>query len=162
MKAHPETWLGKLAQGSITEFLAHPYVAQSITDLQTRMLGSTLEVHRLYARLVRKELTREEYFEEFSKRSLVPADDACLDRARERLQGMFHVGFTDTFVEDAQALFAKLSLPCPATRQSNRTPSACRRRELYTQEELDLVRSVNRYDEALYAHARALRAQGRI
>lgn len=162
MKAHPETWLGKLAQGSITEFLGHPYVAQSIADLQTRMLGSAIDVHRLYARLVRKELTQDEYFEEFKKRSLLPPDEASLERASERLLSMLHVGFTETFAEDCETLFAKLSLPCPAARQSNRTPSAYRRRDSYTEAELDLVRSVNRFDAILYARAQALREQGRI
>ncbi len=162
MKSHPETWLGKLAQGSLTEFLAHPYVTQSIADLQTRMLGSAMDVRRLYARLVRKDLTQEQYFEEFRKRSLLPPDEASLERASERLLSMLHVGFTETFAEDCETLFAKLSLPCPAARQSNRTPSAYRRRDSYTEAELDLVRSVNRFDAILYARAQALRAQGRI
>ena len=112
--------------------------------------------------MLQKDLTQEQYFEEFRKRSLLPPDEASLERASERLLSMLHVGFTETFAEDCETLFAKLSLPCPAARQSNRTPSAYRRRDSYTEAELDLVRSVNRFDAILYARAQALRAQGRI
>jgi hypothetical protein len=162
MKAHPETWLGKLAQGSIAEFLDHTYVAQSIADLQTRMLGSTIDSRRLYAQLVQGKLTREQYLEKFQQFALAPPDEECLARAKERLGAMLHVGFTESFTEDCERLFAKLELPCPAVRQSNRTPSAYRKRDSYKEEEIELIRRMNRFDTELYTYARELRAGGQI
>lgn len=158
MKSHPETWLGELAQGTISEFLENEFVAKSIGDVQTRLLGVEINFQRLYAELKNNRITEEEYVSIINEAGHVTVGEAELERAKEHLANMLFFGFTETFSDDVATLFAKLGYPCPEVRQSNRTPEKFKKRDKYSQTEIELIRSLNRYDVQLYEYAKQLRA----
>ena len=157
MKSHPETWLGKLAQGSITEFLTHPAVIRSIRDLQTRLLGLKLEFKKLYADLVAGRIDKPHYFARIQAMAQDAVDQESLETAKERLKTLDFVGFTDTFDDDARALFAQLGKPCHQVARTNQTIAKFKKRDQYTEEEITLVRSLNSLDIQLYDFAKELR-----
>lgn len=159
MKSHPETWLGKLAQGSLQEFLGDSYVAKSFADLQTRLLGVDINFLKFYADLKNGRITEEQYYNAINQSAQKSVDDEDLERAKERLAGMLFFGFTDTFSGDVVKLFAKLGYPCPEIRQSNRTPDKFRKRDKYSEEDIKLIKALNQYDVQLYEFAKKLRAE---
>lgn len=156
MQSHPETWLGQLAQGTLTEFFENDYVVQSICELQTRLLGTEINLQKLYAELKNNRITENEYYKSITAAGLALVGEVELIRAKERVRGMFFVGFTESFSNDAAKLFEKLGLPCPEVRQSNRTPDQFRKRDKYTAQEIELLRKLNRYDIELYEYAKGL------
>jgi hypothetical protein len=159
MKSRPDVWLGKLAQGSIAEFLTHPQVSGHLRDGQVRLLGATMNLRKLYADLASGRITREQYESRIWDMATTPMDDAGLAVAKERLESLDFVGFTETFDEDVRALFSMLGKPCPELVRANQTPSQFRKRERYSEEELELVASFNQLDIQLYQFARGLRAR---
>lgn len=161
MKSHPETWLGKLAQGTITEFLTHPAVGRSIRDVQTRLLGLPIDFDKLYNEFTSGRIDQSEYYSRIQSLAQEQVDESSLEAAKERLKTLDFIGFTDTFDQDAPALFAILGKPCPPVIRANQTPSQFKKRDKYTEEELALVASLNRLDSQLYAFAKDLAAQRR-
>lgn len=157
MKSHPEVWLGKLAQGSITEYYENPMVSRTGNNLQTRLLGADLNIHKHYATFVREKQTPEQYYANVMANINLPADEETLERAKRRLETMDFFGFTDTFDDDVADLFSLLGKPCPSIVKTNVTPESARRRSSYTPEELELVHSLNRFDMELYRYAKELR-----
>lgn len=162
MKSHPEVWLGKLAQGTISEFLSHPNVSKMIRNVQVRLIGSKHNFRKLYADLVAGRITKEKYFSRIQEMSLDPVDQETLETAKERIAKLDFVGFTDTFDDDARALFAKLGKPCPEIARVNQTPERFKKRDKYSAEELDHVASLNSLDMELYQFAKKLRESGTI
>ena len=160
MKSHPETWLGKLAQGTLTEFLTHPAVSRSIRDVQVRLLGLKLDFRKLYADLMAGRIDKAQYYARIQAMAQDVVDEEALETAKERLTGLDFVGFTDTFDDDAKSLFAKLGKPCTEVARTNQTPSQFKKRDKYTEEELALVASLNSLDVQLYAFAKELRRAG--
>jgi len=156
MKSHPETWLGQLAQGSLAEFLGNEFVARSIGDVQTRLLGVEINFQGLYAELKNNRITEEQYYGFINDAGHADVGEAELERSKERVRTLFFVGFTDTFSSDAVKLFEKLGLPCPEVRQSNRTPDQFRKRDKYTTQEIELIRNLNKNDISLYEYAKSL------
>jgi Polysaccharide biosynthesis enzyme WcbI/Sulfotransferase family len=160
MKSHPEVWLGKLAQGTISEFLSHPNVSKMIRNVQVRLIGSKHNFKKLYADLVAGRLTRDRYFARIQEMSLDPVDRETLETAKERIAKLDFVGFTDTFDEDARALFEKLGKPCPEQiARVNQTPERFKKRDKYSAEELELVSSLNSLDMELYQFAKQLKSR---
>jgi hypothetical protein len=158
MKSRPDVWLGELAQGSITDFLTHPGVGDLMRDGQVRALGTTLNLKKLYADMASGRITREAYEEEIRDIVKMPVGPDNLALAIERLQSLDFVGFTETFDEDARALFSLLGKPCPELVRTNQTPSQFRRRDKYSADEIRLVESYNQLDIRLYQHALGRRA----
>ena len=157
MKSHPEVWLGKLAQGSITEFLSLPNIAEAFCNSQVRMLGLKLDLLELYADHVTGRLSVEEYFDTIQNLARVPVNMENLEIAKNRLQTLDFVGFTDTFDDDVKKLFALLDKPCSEVARANQTPVQFRKRDKYTEDEIAFVASINSLDSQLYTYAKELR-----
>jgi hypothetical protein len=160
MKSHPEVWLGKLAQGTISEFLSHPFVYRSISDVQVRLLGLRINLRKMYAELKSGKITEPEYRAKIQELSQDSVDESNLELAKERLKELLFVGFTHSFSQDVVTLFRKLDKPCPTVREANRTPEKFKKRDKYTPEELELIRSKNVLDQKLYEYALELKSQG--
>lgn len=158
MKSRPDVWLGELAQGSLTDFLTHPGVGDLMRDGQVRALGTSLNLKKLYADVTAGRITRAAYDHQIRDIVNTPVGPDNLALAMERLRSLDFVGFTETFDEDARALFSLLGKPCPELVRTNQTPSQFRRRDKYSAEEIRLVESCNQLDIQLYQHALALRA----
>ncbi len=156
MKSHPETWLGQLAQGSIEDFLQHNFVKKSIADIQTRLLGVEIKFQKLYVDLRNNRITEAQYYDVISEATHAEVSDIELNRAKERLRTMFFVGFTESFSQDSEALFAALGLPCPQHRQANQTPVKFKKRDKYTESDIELIKKLNKNDINLYNFAREL------
>lgn len=159
MKSRPDVWLGKLAQGSIGDFLTHPGVGDLMRDGQVRALGTTLNLRKLYADLASGRINREQYEEQIRDMVSMPVGEHNLAIARDRLKTLDFVGFTETFDDDVRALFAMLGKPCPELVRTNQTPAQFRKRDKYTAEEIQLVESYNQLDIQLYQYALGLRTK---
>lgn len=159
MKSHPETWLGQLAQGTLTEFLENDFVAKSVGDIQTRLLGVEINFQMLYADLKNGRITEDEYYDFINEVGHVTVGQEELERAKDRLASMLFFGFTETFSDDVTKLFGILGYPCPEVRQSNRTPDKFRKRDKYSEDEIALIRKLNQFDVQLYEYAKALRSE---
>lgn len=159
MKSHPEVWLGKLAQGTITEFLSAPAVLKSIRNVQVRLIGTQINFRKLYADLAAGRITEERYHAHIQALSNKQADQTTLECAKERLAKFDFIGFTDTFDDDVRSLFAMLGKPCPVIAHENKTPVQFKKRDRYSPEELELVSSMNSLDNDLYQFAKQLRQQ---
>lgn len=156
MKSHPEVWLGKLAQGTISEYYENPTVTAVANNLQTRLLGADLNIGKQYARFVREKLTPVEYYKNVEESLKTPVDDSVLESAKRRIETMDFFGLTETFDSDVPKLFKLLDKPCPELVTTNVTPTSVRNRSSYTQAEIDLVKSLNTYDLQLYDFAKEL------
>jgi hypothetical protein len=156
MKSHPETRLGEMAQGTICEYYQNPSVREFANNLQTKLLGEELDIGEHYARFIREKLTPEQYFEGVEYSLLKPVDDSVLASAKRRLETIDFFGLTETFDADVPKLFNLLDKPCPELVTTNVTPPSVRMRSSYTQEEIDLVKSINTYDLQLYDFAKEL------
>lgn len=153
MKSHPEVWLGELAQGSLRDFLSHPYVQKSINNVQTKLLGFEINFGKYYSQLINKEINQEEYYRIFETFITMEVTEKDLERAKYNLEKLFFVGFTETLSQDVEYLFSKLGLECPNIVYENRTPEHVRNRERYTKDEIALIEELNKYDIELYNYA---------
>lgn len=156
MKSHPEVWLGKLAQGTITEYYENPAVTVFSSNLQTRLLGVDLDIKKHYARYVQEKLSPEQYFKGVEDSLRMAVDDSVLESAKRRLETIDFFGLTEAFDSGIPKLFKLLDKPCPELVTTNVTPAHVRKRSSYTQEEIDLVKSINTYDLQLYDFAKEL------
>jgi len=130
-------------------------------DVQTRLLGLTIDFDKLYNEFTSGRIDQAEYYSRIQALAQEQVDESSLETAKERLKTLDFIGFTDTFDQDAPALFAMLGKPCPPVIRANQTPSQFKKRDKYTEEELALVASLNRLDCQLYAFAKELAAQRR-
>lgn len=162
MKAHPETWLGKLAQGSILDFLNDANVGVHASNLQTRMLGSEIDSLKIYADYVNHKISYDEYIANYDKLNKYQVDEKVLTRAKARLENFMHVGFTDTFADDCSVLFTKLGVDCPAIKHSNKTPLKFNKRNSYSTTVIETISKMNEYDMQLWEYAKKVRKQGKI
>jgi hypothetical protein len=156
MKSHPEVWLGKYAQGTLKEFLSNKFIKDSICNLQTKLLGTFIDFHYYYSQYVNKKLTKEEYFVEINKfsSSVVTQDD--FNRAKKNLEKLFFFGFTESLSQDIKKLFNMLGLNCSEILYENRTPEKVRQRDKYSEEDLRLIKELNKFDIELYNYAKEL------
>jgi hypothetical protein len=157
MKANPETWLGQLAQGTISDFLNHEAVFQNENNVQTRMIGHEIPFPRLWDAYREGRLTAEQYFSNIQISMNQPATQKTLDLAKRRLESMAFFGFTETFGEDVEKLFQILGKTCPEVVRANITPEKFRTRDTCSEAEMDLILSANEYDIQLYEFAKSLR-----
>lgn len=157
MKANPETWVGELAQGTITEFFGHEAVLQNESNMQTRMIGHEIPFPQLWHDYVAGKVTAEQYFVNIQRCMNQPPTRKTLDVAKRRLESMAFFGFTETFAEDVEVLFQILGRPCPKVVRTNITPPEFQARNTYTPAEIDMIISANEYDIELYEFAKSLR-----
>lgn len=153
MKSHPKVWLGRLAQGTLREFLSHEFVCKSVCNLQTKLLGLEINFQDYYSQLVNKKITKEEYYDiinNFTHFNVTPKE---LERAKQNIDRLFFLGFTETLASDVKLLFEKLGLDCPEVLHENRTPDHVRKRESYTKEDIELIEELNKFDIELYNYA---------
>ncbi len=163
MKSHPEVWLGKLAQGSLKEFLESEIVRKAVCELQTRLLGLEFQFNLIKFfsptfKINKKNilsLINDFSFRENNENTL----ERCLERAKKCIEKAFFVGFTELFREDAEKLFSKLNKPCPEIKHINKTPENVRKRDKYSEEDIELIKNLNKYDIRLYEYARDLKNQ---
>ncbi len=85
--------------------------------------------------------------------------ERCLERAKKCIEKAFFVGFTESFREDAEKLFSKLNKPCPEIKHINKTTENVRKRDKYSEEDIELIKNLNKYDISLYEYARNLKNQ---
>lgn len=156
MKAHPEVWLGKLAQETLKDFLSHEFVKKSLSNVQTKLLGVEIDFHYNYAQLVNKKINKEEYFDLINNAIYKEIAQHDLDRAKKNLEKLFFFGFTESLSNDIKKLFYKLGLNSPKVLHENRTPDEVRKRDKYTNEEIKLIEELNIYDIELYNYAKEL------
>jgi hypothetical protein len=153
-KSQPSTWLGKLAQGTLADFLLAPGVSASRRDLQTKLLGLEINFRGLYAQRAKNSIDLSQYLVRITEACNKPADDRALEVALERMQNLDFVAFTDSFDDDVIKLFQVLGKPCPPVARINETPQQFRQRGRYTEKDMKLVADLNSRDIELYAFAK--------
>lgn len=153
MKAHPEVWLGKFAQETLTNFLTKDFVRRSVCNLQTKLLGLEINFQTYYSQLINKKITKEEYYNLINSITYLEVTERELERAKQNLEKLFFVGFTETLSSDVKRLFSKLGLNCEEILHENRTPDYVRNRENYSKDEIALIEEYNKYDIELYNYA---------
>ncbi len=153
MKAHPEVWLGKFAQETLTNFLTNDFVRHSVCNLQTKLLGLEINFQTYYSQFINKKITKEEYYNLINSLTYLEVTDRELERAKQNLEKLFFVGFTETLSSDVKRLFSKLGIDCPEILHENRTPNHVRNREKYSKDEIALIEEYNKYDIELYNYA---------
>lgn len=140
----------------LEDLLSNELTRNSISNIQTKLLGKRIEFNYYYSLYLNGKLTKDAYYQEIAKYQFLEVTEEDFIFAKKVLENLFFFGLVETLDRDIKKLLNILGLGLPKDENKSHEVNVEVDMSKYKEQELTKIKELNKFDMELYNYAKRL------